>query len=66
MDNHGRDKDNHSSQSDRGGMDLPGLRAKPSTTFGVQHMPLPFGGALANQKRKRTSETIDLLSYFVP
>ena len=65
MDDHTRDKDNRPSQSDRGGADRPGPRVGPSFTFDVQHMPLLFG-SLANQKHEHTSETIDLMSYFVP
>jgi hypothetical protein len=66
MDNHVRDKDNRPSQSDRGAADCPGLRARPSATFGVQHMPLAFWWSLLNKKHQRTSKTIDLMSYFVP
>jgi hypothetical protein len=28
-----------------GGVDRPGPRVEPFATFGVQHMPLPLGGA---------------------
>jgi hypothetical protein len=65
MDNHAQDKDNRSSQSDRGGADRPSPRARSSATFGVQHMPPAFWWSLANQKHQCTSETIDLMSYFV-
>jgi hypothetical protein len=43
MDNHTRDKDNHPSQSDRGGTDRLDPRAESFAGFGVQYMP--FGGA---------------------
>jgi hypothetical protein len=34
-------------------------------TFGVQHMPLPFGGASQNKRTSTLRETKDLMSYFV-
>jgi hypothetical protein len=43
-----------------------GPRAGPSATFVAQHMPPSFWWSLANQKHQHTSETIDLMSYFVP
>jgi hypothetical protein len=66
MDKHARDKDNHMSQSNLRGVDYPGPRAKSSATFGVQHIPSDFWWSLVNQKHQRTSETIDLMSHFVP
>jgi hypothetical protein len=58
MDNHAQDKDNRLSQSDRGGADRP-----PLLVFNT--CPCLFW-SLANQNHQRTSETIDLMSYFVP
>jgi hypothetical protein len=50
-----------------GHADCPGPRARPSATFGAQHMPPYLLVELGEPKAPvKTLETIDLMSYFVP
>jgi hypothetical protein len=46
--------------------DRPGPRARPFATFGAQHMPRLLVELGEPKALVKTSETIELMSYFVP
>jgi hypothetical protein len=65
MDNHRRDKDNRSSQSDRGGADRSSLGSGRPPLLVFNTCPPTFWWSSTNQKHQHTLETIDLMNHFV-